>query len=294
MSWLLFLDESGHDHKQMPYEVRGGVALHVSKLWPFVRAVQQLELDAFGGELSLYRKELKGSTLLDAKRFKFAGQMPRMNDEERRKHCRSFLTKGLEKKTNQTREEFTAYGQACLEMAEGMFQLLQDHDARLFASAVPRGAAKPPADLGDHLLRKDFVFLLERFYYLLEEKREHGILVLDEVEKSADRRFVRRLERYFTQSATGRFRSHWVVPTPFFVSSDMTYAVQAADLCIYCINLGFRLPLQGMNASVRQGIADRFANWIGRLQFRGEGYRDGRVFPSYGIVFVPDLYESRQ
>ena len=27
MAWLLFLDESGHDHKQMPYEVRGGIAL---------------------------------------------------------------------------------------------------------------------------------------------------------------------------------------------------------------------------------------------------------------------------
>ena len=78
------------------------------------------------------------------------------------------------------------------------------------------------------------------------------------------------------------------------MSSDMTYAVQAADLCIYCINLGFRLPLQGMNAAVRQGIADRFANWISRLQFRGEGYRDGNVFRSFGIVFVPDLYESRQ
>jgi hypothetical protein len=179
-------------------------------------------------------------------------------------------------------------------MAEGMFQLLQNHDARLFASAVPCGAAKPPADLGEHLLRKDFVFLLERFYYLLEETQEHGILVLDEVEKSADRRFVRRLERYFTQSATGRYRSRWVVPTPFFVSSDMTYAVQAADLCIYCVNLGFRLPLQGMDAPVRQEIADRFGNWIGRLQFRGEGYRDGNVFRSYGIVFVPDLYESRQ
>ena len=29
MAWLLFLDESGHDHKQMPYEVRGGVALQL-------------------------------------------------------------------------------------------------------------------------------------------------------------------------------------------------------------------------------------------------------------------------
>jgi hypothetical protein len=77
MSWLLFLDESGHDHKQMPYEVRGGVAIHVGKLWPFVRAVRQLELNAFGAELHLYGKELKGSTLLDRKRFKFAAQIDR-------------------------------------------------------------------------------------------------------------------------------------------------------------------------------------------------------------------------
>ena len=207
MSWLLFLDESGHDHKQMPYEVRGGVALHVSKLWPFVRALQQLELDAFGAQLSLYQKELKGSTLLDAKRFKFAGQMPRMNAEERQKHCRGFLTKGLEKKTDQTREEFTAYGQACVEMAQGIFQQLEAHAALVFASVVPRGAARPAAGLGENTLRNDFVFLLERFYYLLEQKQQHGILVLDAVEKTADRKFVARLERYFTQTTTGRARA---------------------------------------------------------------------------------------
>ncbi len=292
MSWLLFLDESGHDHKQMPYEVRGGIALHVSKLWPFVRAVQKLELDAFGAQLSLYKKELKGSTLLDAKRFKFAAQMPRMNEEERRKHCRGFLTKGLEKKSP-TRDEFSAYGQACMEMARGMFELLQNHDARLFASAVPRGAAKPPPELREGMLRKDQVFLLERFFYHLESERQHGILVMDEVEKASDRKFLMRIERYFSQSATGRYRSHWVVPTPFFVSSDMSYAVQAADLCIYCLNWGFRLPGVGMNAPVRQEIADEFASWLGRLQFRGEGYRNGAVFRSFGIVFVPDLYETR-
>ena len=27
MAWLLFMDESGHDHKDSPYEVRGGYAL---------------------------------------------------------------------------------------------------------------------------------------------------------------------------------------------------------------------------------------------------------------------------
>ena len=98
MSWLLFLDESGHDHKSMPYEVRGGIALDAGALWPFVQAMQRLELDSFGGHLHQYRGELKGSTLLDRKRFRFAQQLAPMESEARRKHCRGFLTKGLEHK----------------------------------------------------------------------------------------------------------------------------------------------------------------------------------------------------
>ena len=98
MSWLLFLDESGHDHKNMPYEVRGGIAIHAGELWPFVQSMQRLEFDSFGCQLHQYRKELKGSTLLDRKRFKFARQLSLMAPESRRKHSRGFLTKGLEGK----------------------------------------------------------------------------------------------------------------------------------------------------------------------------------------------------
>ena len=119
MSWLLFLDESGHDHRTTPYEVRGGVALHASELWPFVQDMQRLELAAFGTELNQFRTELKGSTLLDKDRFKWAAQGQRMSDEERRKHCRGFLTKGLEKMPP-SRTEFTAYGQACRLPTRGM------------------------------------------------------------------------------------------------------------------------------------------------------------------------------
>lgn len=194
MSWLLFTDESGHDHKQMPYEVRGGVALHVSKLWPFVRAARQLELDAFGADLSLYKKEIKGSTLLDRKRFRFAGQGSEMPNEERRRHCRAFLTKGLEK-VSPIRDEFTAYGQACIAMALGILQLLEDHGAVLFASAIPCGLVRPDSEQSEEFLRKDHVFLFERFYYHLEARQEHGILVMDEAERTEDRRFVRRMER---------------------------------------------------------------------------------------------------
>ncbi|MFA5257499.1 MAG: hypothetical protein WC360_05055 [Opitutales bacterium] len=84
MSWLLFLDESGHDHKSVPYEIHGGIALHDSKLWSFVRSIRQLELDCFGAQLSLYKHELKGSAMLDKKRMGFAGQAPVMLDGQGR------------------------------------------------------------------------------------------------------------------------------------------------------------------------------------------------------------------
>ena len=98
MSYLLFVDESGHDHKIAPYEVTGGVALHVSQLWQLVQQMQRLELEAFGVRLAEYRIELKGSKLLARNRFKWATQAERMDDEARRRHCRLFLTKGLEHK----------------------------------------------------------------------------------------------------------------------------------------------------------------------------------------------------
>src|SRR5437667_7989577 len=132
MSYLLFIDESGHDHKVAPYEVTGGIALHVSKLWQFVQQMQRLELDTFGVNLAEYPTELKGSKLLSRHRFKWAQQGDRLPDDSRRKHCRSFFTKGLEKKSP-TRDEFTAFGQASLEMARGIFELLRQLDAKLFA-----------------------------------------------------------------------------------------------------------------------------------------------------------------
>ena len=105
-----------------------------------------------------------------------------------------------------------------------------------------------------------------------------------------DRSFVRRLEAYFRKTQTGRFRTAWIVPMPLFVASDMTYAIQAADLCIYCINWGFRLPSQRMDAETRAEISDEFAPWLSRLQYHGQAYKDGRVFDSWGIVYVPNPY----
>ena len=289
MSWLLFVDESGHDHKTMPYEVRGGIALHASELWPFVQGMQRLELESFGCQLHQYRKELKGSTLLDAKRFRLAAQAEALEPDARRKHSRGFLNAGLESRSPK-RDEFTAYGQACLEMARGIFQLLRDHQAILFAGAIPRSVKKPATYAADQFLRKDHVFLFERFYYFLEAEQEHGLIVMDEAEKHLDRKFVRKVETYFSKTERGRFWSGWIVPTPLFVSSDMALPVQAADVCIYCVNWGFRIPAQGMDSAVRLEIAEEFGRWLNLLQFAGQGHREGTVFDSFGIFYVPNPY----
>ena len=293
MSYLLFVDESGDDHRAMPYEVRGGFAVHTKRLWSFVQAMRSSEEPAFGAPLHRYRSEIKGHKLLDKDRFVWAAQDEWLDDVARRKYAVSFLSRGVAGQVP-SRIEFTAYGQASLTMARSIFRLLRDHDAVLFASAIPRGSVKSVDDKGHELLRRDHVFLLERYFYFLEEKQEEGLLVMDQTDKETDRRFVQLLHRYFTRTNPGRYRAAWIVPAPFFVSSDMTYSVQAADVCIYCVNWGFRLPMRGMDAPAREDIAREFGPWLSELQFKGQGYRDGEVYDSFGIVYVPEPGANRQ
>ncbi len=153
------MDESGYDHRTMPYEVRGGVALRADRLWPFVQDMQRLEVDCFGARVYRYRKELKGCKLLDRDRIRWARQADPQPDEARRKNSLSFLHKGLHQQ-KPTRDEFTAYGQACLNMALGIFESLRNHHATLFAAVIPHKCDKPKTFETEAYLRKDFVFIL--------------------------------------------------------------------------------------------------------------------------------------
>ncbi|MGC8560805.1 MAG: DUF3800 domain-containing protein [Phycisphaerae bacterium] len=287
MSWMLFLDESGHDHNNTPYEVRGGFAIHASKIWPFIQAVQTLEQSLFGGHLRDHGLEIKGCKLLQPRCFEWAAQGDPMDNATRRKHALNFLNNGKQNRQPR-RDEFTAYGQASLLMAERVLELLFSHEASIFASVIPRDAKPPPVPQG--YLRKDIVFLLERYFYFLEAKQETGLMVMDGTDKQADQRFVREMERYFIQTQIGRQRTQWVVPVPFFVESDMAYGVQAADLCIYCLNWGWRL--RDMTEPTRKDI-EPFYRLMEKSIWKGDGYREGKVFKTSGTVFVPDPYVAR-
>ncbi|MCC6579348.1 MAG: DUF3800 domain-containing protein [Phycisphaeraceae bacterium] len=288
MSWLLFLDESGHDHRTMPYEIHGGIALDVSRLWPFTNAVRNLEQSTFGTYLHEFGSELKGCKLLEKNRFLWAQQGDKMDVATRRKHALNFLNASKQGRTPR-RHEFTAYGQACLDFAEGVIQLLRDNQANLFVAMIPR--LSRPSSQPNELLRKDLVFLLERYFYFLESKQTSGLLVMDGSEKHSDRKLVKRMERYFTQTLVGKQRTQWIVPVPLFVESDMSYGVQAADLCIYCLNWGWR-GQSGMAEAKRQEI-EPFVWLMEHFIWHGDGYREGKIFKTHGVVYVPDPYTAR-
>lgn len=289
MSYLFLLDESGHDHKSCPYEVRGGLILHASRLWRFVQDVAICEESCFGTRLSEFKIEIKGSFLLNKKRFRWASQGDLLDDIARRKHCIAFLNKGLQHASPEE-IEFRAFGQACLAFARAIFTLLRTHDVRIFASAVPASVQKPDTAEAESYLRRDLVFLLERYFNFIAPKNETGLLVFDETDASADQKFIRQIERYFTRTQRGRFRATSIVPVPLFVESGLSRAVQAADVCIYAINWGFRLPTRGMDAEVRPEIADEFGPWILDSQADGRSTDEGGAHPWYSIVFVPAPY----
>jgi hypothetical protein len=286
------MDESGHDHKIMPFEVRGGVAIATSKLWSFIQGWRRLEEDCFGATLVSFGKEAKGHKLLDKDRFKWAAQTKRMDDNERRKLARAFLERGVNRQP-QSSDTFAAYGQASLEMARGVFDLLSGHDAKVFASLIPKGVRSPVDFDHGEFLRKDHVFLLERYYYFLEAINSHGLLIMDETDKNLDRKFVKRLESYFEKTTTGRNRASLIVPSPLFVSSDMSYAIQAADICLYCINWSYRLQSWGEH-NIRKDIEEEFSPKVSKLRWRGKGTRGNEIFDSDGIFLVRDPYEGRK
>jgi hypothetical protein len=84
------------------------------------------------------------------------------------------------------------------------------------------------------------------------------------------------------ETSTGQERSTRIVPEPFFVHSDLTTAVQIADIVAYSLNWGMRL--KRMDKPTRPEIEE-----FGQMAFamRYTGYRGNSKL--YGIKYLDDL-----
>jgi hypothetical protein len=130
--------------------------------------------------------------------------------------------------------------QAKLAYVKQLFQLCQQYRCKIFASIVkdPETVSK---DAG--MLRRDYIYLFERFYYFLEDNplEPRGIVVFDELDKSASHLLLNQMDKYFKYTVKGRARSSLIIPEPFFVHSDLTTGIQVVDFVAYLLSWNFRI-----------------------------------------------------
>lgn len=297
MSYLLFMDESGHDHKASPFEVRGGLCVHAADVWPLTQKIKGLEFFAFGDHLHNYKSpdkntapELKGQKLLKTKRFTLANQQERFDHEPRQELSRKLLGKGV-RKEGPTRNELTAFAQAGIFFVDELLRILNEYEVRVFASRIPKGTDIPTEGKAG-LIRKDQFFLFERYHRFLKGNKETGLLILDQSDKDLDRRYVRSLERLFTGHERARSFTSTIVPSPIFVDSEMSYLVQAADIVLYILNWGFRKSTK--EAAPQRGELEHLdSGRIRRMVDKRQVTENGKRFYCYSVFDVDDPWSKR-
>ncbi len=290
MSYLLFMDESGHDHKNLPYEVRGGISIASVNFFKIIKELQYEEERIFGCKLSEYKTEIKGSKLLEKARFKWAAQDNKLSAEDRKKGCRRFLTACLENKSP-CKQDFTAYGQASLMMAKIIFKLLKKYKAKIFACVIEKGIKKPENFRHEEYLRKDHVGLMETFACFLARQHEDGLLIMDQSEKENDKKFKKQLANYFSKTVSGQQHANWIIPEPLFIESDTNYLIQVADFCIYAINTGYR-KLHNASVETRQEVQDLCEKEIDKLQYKGSVIKTLNNRPQWVKLYGIKIYKK--
>lgn len=278
MSYLLFIDESGQDRRDSPYEVLAGVAIKDKKIWPLVQRINAIQKDCFGVQrYRKFRSEAKGTKILKRKTFRQAATCPALDNPDRRNLAYAMLADG----TRPAPRKLAALAQAKIAYVEKVFEACLRYGCRAFASIVPQKATRPE---GDTYLRKDYTYLFERFAHMLnQEGKQSGIIVFDELEKSQSHILINQMENYFLKTKKGQSRSSVIVPEPLFVHSDLTTMVQIADLIAYVVAWGVRL--KGMKENPREELRT-LADLVLKLRYY---HRTPSGFDKWGFKLIKDL-----
>lgn len=281
MAHILFVDESGQDHRESPYEVLAGVAVEDQDLWNMVKALHEAEERHFGTRYTKGREELKAKKLLKKKTFRLAAQLPPMQPIDRRLAALKCLKQGEQA----GKTEITGLAQAKLAYVGELLTICGRFRCKAFASIVDPSSPEPSPD---HL-RKDYAYLLERFFYFLEDYSPAGmgIVTFDELEKSQSHILIDQMDRYFTGTQKGQARAGRIIPEPFFVHSDLTTGVQLADIVAYLVSWGFRA--KGLTEPARAELQP-FVTSVCGLRHRAVREMDGNPnFAIWSFAIIDDL-----
>lgn len=268
MAFLLFVDESGQDQQESPYEVLAGVAVEDRDLWNMVQALQDAEKKNFGTNYRTHERELKARKLLTRKVYRLANQLPQMVLVEQSQYAKRCLESG----ETAGKREMTALAQAKINYVREALQICQRYHCKAFACIVPQSSPRPQKGL----LRKDYAYLFERFFYFLEDAgtTASGLVVFDELEKSHSHILTAQMDRYFKETQKGKQYSSQIIPEPFYVHSDLTTGVQLADLIAYIIAQSVRL--RSMTEPTRVEMKE-LADLVRNLRYLAKRDNDGNT-----------------
>jgi hypothetical protein len=286
MAWFLFIDESGQDHKESPYEVLAGVAIEDCGLWDLIQELHDAEIAHFGRRYSEGPRELKAKKILKRKTFNRAQTEHPVLPNEVPALAKAILDSGEQ---NGTPRHLKALSLAKIAYITDVLAICERNGCKTFAGIVDPGA---PQTTGGGL-RKDYGYLFERFFNFLEDETssrqypQQGVLVFDELEKSRSHLLIDQAHRYFKDTATGRHRATLIIPEPFFVHSDLTTGVQIADIIAYCMSWGFRLPR--MIKPAREELKP-YVEQILRLRHKALRNKMGNPnFEIWSVSYIRDL-----
>jgi len=286
MGYFLFIDESGQDHKESPYEVLAGVAIKDEDLWKLVQEIHDAEIAHFGRRYSDGKREVKARSVIKRKAFTHAAYDPIILPHEVPNLAKECLDNG---QINNSRRHQKALALAKIAYVSDVFAICERYRCKIFASIVEPDA--PPTQSGG--LRKDYGYLFERFFRFLEDETtesgypQQGVLVFDELEKTKSHILIEQAHKYFKDTATGRLRASLVIPEPFFIHSDLTTGVQIADLAAYCIAWGLRFG--AMDKPVRAELKP-YVEKIFKLRHRAIRNMMGNPnFVIWSIAYIRDL-----
>jgi len=281
LAHFLFVASSGYESPLVPYEVVAGAAVDERDVWNLVQSIREAEFRHFGCRPGGDGAGLNARRLLKRKVFRLAAQVSPLAAEERRtlaRHC-------LESGETAGRRAMTALAQAKLAYVGDVLDLAARFRCKFIASIVGRQAPRPAPGA----LRKDYAYLFERFFYLVDDLKPSplGLVVCAERSAGERARMAEQMERYFRGTGRGRQRASAIVPEPLAAGGDLVAGANLAGMVAYLTSWAFRT----------RELVEPARRELGPLkeQVRALRYRavremgDNPNFVVWGFAVVPDL-----
>jgi hypothetical protein len=281
VAYFLYVATSGRDGGACPYAVLSGVAVEERDLWNLAQAVSDAQFRHFGRPLDVCEAVARPRNLLKRKTFRLAAQMRPLELDVRRELARGCLTSG----DGADRRTLTALAQAKLAYVGEVLELCARFRCRFVASIAPCGAASPPPGA----LRKDYLYLFERFFYFLDDLKPSpvGVVVIRDQDGPLARQLGAQMDRYFKHTTRGRQRASQVVAEPLVARGELTTGSEIAALVAYVTAWGFRT--RELTAPARRELYG-FKEQVRGLRYRAvREVGDNPNFVIWGFSVVNDL-----